>query len=200
MPIKREKRGRGYIVARHFVVDGELTPEETRELDERRATMAAALSLEGKITTAWTGATAELERAEMPTDPNDPMYSSEWCRANERRSRAWFAVMILRSIHNWAACRDRGDWDGAEAECMAIGALVAQMAIVDHMLDGQSRGGQGAKTSDARLDVEQEHERWLTEARRLRDLHPKWSARRVAGHISPTRPERARKVIAPLWN
>jgi hypothetical protein len=162
--------------------------------------VAMAESLEGKITVIHTGATAELERAGLPADPDDPMYSPEWHRANERHSMAWYAVMILRTMNAWAACRDHGDWDGAEAKCIAMGALFEQMAIINQMLDGQSRGGEGAKTSDARLEAEQEHERWRTEAQRLREQHPQWSARRIAGHISSARPERARKVIAHLWN
>jgi hypothetical protein len=196
MTIKRIRSARRYTSKPYLRVEGELTADERRELEENHKRLRDAGSLESKLNAVISGARAQLTRSGLPHEPADPVYSPAWQNENKWGSLDWYAIEILRSVRWWSHCWKHDFLEEAAAELMRIGFLAGQAEILGEQSE---EGRAGARQSRRLHEQKNEHKRIQAEARTIWANHSDWGERAVAKRIvAPIGEEAIRKIIRGL--
>jgi hypothetical protein len=132
--MRRKYTGREASIG--FVKDG-LTEEQAAEV-------AREGSLSGRIYFSECWAKATLERRQMPLDPAAPIYCDPvWRRQNERASREWYAIEMLRVVDSLVAMLKIDNAPFAAVFAWDLAQLVSEARFLKYMTGNSSKGGRG---------------------------------------------------------
>jgi hypothetical protein len=186
MTIKRYLVGRTYNVRRKVSVSKESlsTQEGASILFDCFREIGQSTTIEGRIAPAVSWSTATLERAQMPNDPNAPIYSEhDWLRANERRTAEWYAIKILQSVSFLRTFIQRGDANLAADVALDVAEIVTEGKFIFGYFGRNASEGGNAKAADVRPEAEARILECRRQATKLWRDHPDWTASDVARHI-----------------